>query len=249
MMNRNFKVVNLDPAAEIFKYRCDMDIRDMISLDDVQELMNFGPNGGLVYCMEYLIEHVEELLDELSEFGDDSFFLFDCPGQIELYSHLDVMTRLTQAIVNSGFNLCSLYCADGTFVNEPSKYLAACLTSVATMSQMSLPHLNVLTKCDKVTNKELLERMTAAQFEDCFEDEKSFFNKKYCNLNKKLFEVIENYNMVQYTTSDIQDPDSVHNLMLHIDNLVQYDEHKMPKDSYFNDNQEAPDEQNGDGGE
>jgi hypothetical protein len=91
-------VINLDPAAEIFKYRCDFDIRDIIALDDVQELMNFGPNGGLVYCMEYLIDHIDELLDELNEYGDDSFFLFDCPGQIELYSHLDVMTRLGKAL-------------------------------------------------------------------------------------------------------------------------------------------------------
>ncbi len=100
----------------------------------MQELMNFGPNGGLVYCMEYLIDHIDELLDELNEYGDDSFFLFDCPGQIELYSHLDVMTRLGKALQNSGLNVCTMYCADGTFINEPSKYLSACLTSVATMS-------------------------------------------------------------------------------------------------------------------
>ena len=42
-----------------------LDIRDLISLDDVQEELKFGPNGGLVYCMEYLIENIEWLLDEL----------------------------------------------------------------------------------------------------------------------------------------------------------------------------------------
>ena len=46
--------------------------------------MNFGPNSGLVYCMEYLIDHIDELLDELNEYADDSFFLLDFPGQIEL---------------------------------------------------------------------------------------------------------------------------------------------------------------------
>ena len=198
--------------------------------------MNFGPNGGLVYCMEYLIEHIDEFLDELNKFGDDSFFLFDCPGQIELYSHLDVMTRLAKAIQQSGFNVCSLYCADGTFVNEPSKYLSACLTSVATMSQMTLPHLNILTKCDKVQDKELLDKMCLVQFEDCFEDEKSFFNKKFYKLNQQLFEVIENFNMVQYTTCNIQDEDSVANIIMLIDNLVQYDEYRMPKDGAFLDN-------------
>lgn len=78
--NRTFKVINLDPAAEIFKYRCDWDIRDMIALDDVQEFMNFGPNGGLVYCMEHMIDNIDELLKDLGEFADDSFFIFDCPG-------------------------------------------------------------------------------------------------------------------------------------------------------------------------
>jgi hypothetical protein len=42
--------------------------------------MNFGPNGGLVYCMEYLIEHIEDFMTDLSDFEDDVFFIFDCPG-------------------------------------------------------------------------------------------------------------------------------------------------------------------------
>ena len=83
---------NLDPAAEVFKYKCDIgkpfliviklyiDIRDLISLDDVQEELKYGPNGGLVYCMEYLIENIDWLIDELQEFAEESFILFDCPG-------------------------------------------------------------------------------------------------------------------------------------------------------------------------
>ena len=42
-----------------------IDIRDLISLDDVQEELKYGPNGGLVYCMEYLIENIDWLMDEL----------------------------------------------------------------------------------------------------------------------------------------------------------------------------------------
>ncbi|CAL5411302.1 unnamed protein product [Camellia sinensis] len=29
------------------------DIRELISLDDVMEELRLGPNGGLLYCMEY----------------------------------------------------------------------------------------------------------------------------------------------------------------------------------------------------
>jgi hypothetical protein len=54
MLKRNILICNLDPAAEHFSYRCDIDIRDLIMLDDVMEEMQLGPNGGLIFCMEYL---------------------------------------------------------------------------------------------------------------------------------------------------------------------------------------------------
>lgn len=47
-------VVNLDPAAERFKYTPTVDIRELIHVDDAMddEILHFGPNGGLVFCME-----------------------------------------------------------------------------------------------------------------------------------------------------------------------------------------------------
>ena len=44
--------INLDPAAEDFAYEPDLDIKDLISLEDVMEEMGLGPNGGLIYCFE-----------------------------------------------------------------------------------------------------------------------------------------------------------------------------------------------------
>jgi len=99
---RSYKVVNLDPAADSFKYRCDVDVRDLISLDEVQEELKLGPNGGLVYCMEYLVENLDWLVEELNDFADDAFVVFDCPGQIELYAHLDVMPRPRQGHREAG---------------------------------------------------------------------------------------------------------------------------------------------------
>ena len=54
-MKRNVKVINLDPAAEKFNYNCDIDIRELISVNDVMQKLKYGPNGALVYCMEYNI--------------------------------------------------------------------------------------------------------------------------------------------------------------------------------------------------
>lgn len=35
------------------KYCFLADIRELVSLDDVMEELGLGPNGGLMYCMEY----------------------------------------------------------------------------------------------------------------------------------------------------------------------------------------------------
>jgi GPN-loop GTPase len=51
---RTGHLVNLDPAAEThgYEYQPVIDIRDLISLEDVMEELGYGPNGGLVYCFE-----------------------------------------------------------------------------------------------------------------------------------------------------------------------------------------------------
>ena len=78
-------VINLDPAAENFKYPVSIDIRDLISLDDCSEELKLGPNGGLIFCMEYLIQHIEWLEKQIGAYEDD-YLIIDCPGQIELYT-------------------------------------------------------------------------------------------------------------------------------------------------------------------
>jgi GTPase SAR1 family protein len=99
VMKRNIHVVNLDPAAEHFDYLPLVDIRDLIQLEDAMEDpdLKFGPNGGLVFCMEFLLENLDWLEEQLQEVEDD-YILFDCPGQIELYTHLPVMRKLVDQL-------------------------------------------------------------------------------------------------------------------------------------------------------
>jgi len=49
---RSIHLMNLDPAAEHFDYAPSIDIRDLISLEEVMEDLELGPNGGLIYCFE-----------------------------------------------------------------------------------------------------------------------------------------------------------------------------------------------------
>jgi GTPase SAR1 family protein len=51
---RTANLVNLDPAAapDSFEYEPVIDIKDLVSLEDVMTDLEYGPNGGLVYCFE-----------------------------------------------------------------------------------------------------------------------------------------------------------------------------------------------------
>ena len=45
-------------------YDCALDVRSLVSLERVMDEFELGPNGGIMYCMEYLAENVDWLIDE-----------------------------------------------------------------------------------------------------------------------------------------------------------------------------------------
>lgn len=38
--------------------------------------------------MEYLVENLDWLKEELDRFGDEDFLFIDCPGQVTVFFHL-----------------------------------------------------------------------------------------------------------------------------------------------------------------
>jgi len=51
---RTGHLVNLDPAADpgSFEFEPSIDIKSLITLEDVMSELGHGPNGGLVHCFE-----------------------------------------------------------------------------------------------------------------------------------------------------------------------------------------------------
>jgi GPN-loop GTPase len=53
--------------------------------------------------------------------------VFDCPGQIELYNHVDVFNSLVAFLKNDGWAVCVVYCLDCHFITDASKFIAGCM--------------------------------------------------------------------------------------------------------------------------
>lgn len=99
--------------------------------------------------MEHLEDSLEDWLgEELSAFGDDDYLLFDCPGQVELYSHVSCFRSLADYLSSHDVRACAVYCLDVQFAASPSKFVAGCLAALAAMVCLEMPHVNVLTKVD-----------------------------------------------------------------------------------------------------
>jgi hypothetical protein len=73
--------------------------------------------------MEYLEEEMDDWFgDQLQGYGEDDYLLFDCPGQIELYSHSSVFRSLVKYLQNGGWSVCRLSsrALDATFTLDLS---------------------------------------------------------------------------------------------------------------------------------
>lgn len=62
---RSVAVVNLDPANDALVYEAALDVSELVGLEAVQEETGLGPNGGLIWAMEYLETNIDWLLDRL----------------------------------------------------------------------------------------------------------------------------------------------------------------------------------------
>lgn len=227
-LGRSMFVGNLDPAAETFGYEVGFDVRDLISVGDVMDELALGPNGGLIYCMEYLSENLDWLEENLNQFGEDDYLLLDCPGQVELYSHVPVMKRVVEMLQAENFNVCGVYLIDATFVTDASKLIAGNLAALSAMVHLELPHVNVLTKCDLVS-KDVWRRYLSPSASALAAELSRSTDTRFRGLNKAIASILDDFSMVAFVPLDPTEEDSVEVVLSHVDRALQYGEDMEPK--------------------
>ncbi|GMH00630.1 hypothetical protein Nepgr_002469 [Nepenthes gracilis] len=230
-MRRTIHVVNLDPAAEHFDYPVAVDIRELISLDDVMEELELGPNGGLIYCMEHLEDNLDDwLTEELDNYLDDDYLVFDCPGQIELFSHVPVLKNFVEHLKRKNFNVCAVYLLDSQFVTDVTKFISGCMASLSAMVQLEVPHVNILSKMDLVKNKRDLEDYLNPEPRALLSELNLCMAPQFEKLNKALIDLVDEYSMVSFIPLDLRKESSIQYVLAQIDNSIQYGEDADVKD-------------------
>ncbi|KAJ5637490.1 GPN-loop GTPase 3 [Penicillium lividum] len=241
--------VNLDPAAESFTYQPDLDIRDLITLEDVMEELQLGPNGGLIYCFEFLLQNLEFLSEALEPLSEEYLIIFDMPGQIELYTHIPLLPSLVQYLSRQGplnINLCAAYLLESTFVVDKAKFFAGTLSAMSAMLMLEIPHVNILSKMDQVrdmVSRRELRRFTNVDMQLLSTEEEDpavsanpmakealLSGGSFAQLNRAVAQLIDDFSMVSFLQLEVQDEDSVAGVLSHIDDAIQYHEAQEPRE-------------------
>jgi len=174
------------------------------------------------------MENVSWIGDQLGDFIDDDYFIFDCPGQIELYSHLTVMRELVDVFHNLDFNIAGVYCIDINFIEDMPKFLSGGLAALTAMVNLELPHINVLTKCDLLADETEIEQFLEADTEAIVSGLKQTMNPKFMKLNEAMGQLLDEYSLVSFVALNREDEDSIELCLAHVNHCIQYGENLEP---------------------
>lgn len=77
--------------------------------------------------------------------------IIDCPGQIELYTHIPILPRLAKLLTTTlSISLVSVYLLESQFMEDPTKYFSGVLSAMSCMVGLEVPTVNVMSKMDLV---------------------------------------------------------------------------------------------------
>ena len=154
-LGRTVAVINLDPANDVLPYEPAADIRDLISLEHAAAQCELGPNGALIYCLEYLEANVDWLLEQLASCSD-AYVLFDLPGQVELYPHHGSVRTVLHALAKANHRLTAVHLVDAHHCADPAKFISVLLVTLSTMVQLEMPQVrSAMPRAQKNTRRVL----------------------------------------------------------------------------------------------
>nr|XP_027200969.1 GPN-loop GTPase QQT1-like [Dermatophagoides pteronyssinus] len=255
-LNRDVIIVNLDPDNETFPYNCHLNIHEMIRMNEVMQNENLGPNGSFLYCIDFLYKNIEWLYRRINEEfikakqriqsnvtnnvdRRQPYILFDCPGQIELYTNYPVFKKLIHHLLNTNLDpetsekrrqkfpidmrLVAVNIVDSHYANDPTKFITVVLNSLISMLHIEAPFINVLSKID------LIERYGEIDFGLDFYCELPDLNRlvdrisddprlaRYKKLTEAIASIIENYAIVSYVPLNINDTEMITKVITLVD--------------------------------
>jgi len=144
--------VNLDPGAERVHYDAEFDVRDVISLTEVMNEYDLGPNGAQILAADLVASQAEDVFEQIEGLSGD-MLIVDTPGQVELFAFREASSHLVD-VLGQG-RACLVFLFDPMLSRTPSGFVSQMLLSSIVHFRLGLPTANFLSKTDLLEPEEL----------------------------------------------------------------------------------------------
>jgi len=195
--------VNLDPGAENLPYDPDVDIRDWISLKEIMETYELGPNGAQIAAADMLALNTEDIKKSIESFKSDYIFI-DTPGQLELFVFREAGKYIVK-FLNPKKTIIG-YLLDPSLAKSASGFVSQLLLSISTNFRIGRPQINILSKADMLTDQELEQVLKWSEeperlSSDIMDEKASLYREMSENLSK-LVNDFQNQSKLYPTNKD-----------------------------------------------
>lgn len=145
------QLVNLDPGSDITPYEADIDVRDWLTLGDIMEEYELGPNGAQVVASD-MVAIYKNRIKEGIDYTSGGYVIFDTPGQLELFTFREATRDLVTSLVPHSY---LLYLVDPFNARTPSGFISQMMLSSLARLRFQVPSMDVLSKADMIEAEQM----------------------------------------------------------------------------------------------
>ncbi|KII60724.1 GPN-loop GTPase 2 [Thelohanellus kitauei] len=218
--SRNVIAVNLDPANDLGIENFLIDIRELVTVESAMKTHDLGPNGAILHCINVLWMNKKWLLDRLSQHSD-SYVIFDCPGQLELFYCESSLKEVLNFLEKSNYRLVVVNFIDVTFCSSPSTFIGCVIDCLSIMLHLEMPQVNVLSKIDLLISSVTLDFPLELYLDlnglnhlvnstDCLLD-------RFKEITEQIVSVVDDYSLVSFIPLSIHDNFCMADVLLECD--------------------------------
>ncbi|MCY0849771.1 ATP/GTP-binding protein [Sulfuracidifex metallicus] len=146
-------IINLDPAVESLPYTPAVDVRDYVDAYEVMEKFGLGPNSSLIAASDLVLTKASEIKEEVEQL-ESNYVLVDTPGQIELFAYRET-GRMLASLMAGENKRAMAFLIDSFIAKEARSFVSMLLLSSSVKFRMDMPTINLLSKVDLLTDKEV----------------------------------------------------------------------------------------------
>jgi len=145
-------IVNLDPGVVKLPYEPDVDIRNLITVEELMERYSLGPNGAMIMASDLLAVKLDQINEEISMLRSD-YVIVDTPGQMELFAFRASGPYVAKELIFESKLV--IYLFDALFCKDPMNFVSNLFLFSAVYNRFLLPQYPVLSKSDLLPEEEI----------------------------------------------------------------------------------------------